>query len=315
MLPRPLHNLGPEFWDKLVRPGVGNSGRAFVERRAIWTNDLIGNSSVLYSDADTDKIIKNLGSEWGLIGVVAAPIIIQDEVYFVLNVIFDKHRDFTDEEVNLVQNLADSAAVAINNARFIKETQQARDEATQLYEITQQLASSKNMESVLDLIVTKATELLGSDATAIWRMDQSKDALVVARGYNVPSDWAENVVIKPGEGTTGRAFKEGRPAWSLDVQSDPDVSFSDEPTEAARRSVGIAGALAVPIITRDQSYGALNTFYYEPHNFTDEEVNLVQNLADSAAVAINNARFIDETQQARKMPKKPTGRRASSWPT
>ena len=188
-----LHNLGPEFWDMLVRPGEGNSGRAFVERRAIWTNDLIGNSSVLYSDADTDKIIKNLGSEWGLIGVVAAPIIIQDEVYFVLNVIFDKHRDFTDEEVNLVQNLADTAAVAINNARFIKETQQARDEATQLYEITQQLASSKNMESVLDLIVTKATELLGSDATAIWRMDQSKDALVVARGYNVPSDWAENV--------------------------------------------------------------------------------------------------------------------------
>ena len=114
-------------------------------------------------------------------------------MYFVLNVIFDKHRDFTDEEVNLVQNLADTAAVAINNARFIKETQQARDEATQLYEITQQLASSKNMESVLDLIVTKATELLGSDATAIWRMDQSKDALVVARGYNVPSDWAENV--------------------------------------------------------------------------------------------------------------------------
>ena len=71
--------------------------------------------------------------------------------------------DFADEEVNLVQNLADSAAVAINNARFIAETEQARDEATQLYEITEQLASTTDMGGILDLIGEKAKELLRSD--------------------------------------------------------------------------------------------------------------------------------------------------------
>ena len=67
---------------------------------------------------------------------------------------------FADDDIKLVQNLDDSAAVAINNARFIGETEQARDEATQLYEITEQLASTTDMESVLELIATKAAELL-----------------------------------------------------------------------------------------------------------------------------------------------------------
>ena len=62
-------------------------------------------------------------------GVVAAPIIMRDDVYGILEVVFDKHRGFSDDEINLIQSLADSAAVAINNAQFIDETQQAREDA------------------------------------------------------------------------------------------------------------------------------------------------------------------------------------------
>ena len=39
--------------------------------------------------------------------------------------------------------------------------------------------------------------------------------------------------------------------------------------------------------------------FFEPHDFTDGEIQLLQNLADSAAVAISNARLIEETEQAR----------------
>jgi len=64
-----------------------------------------------------------------VIGNVAAPIIIRNEVYGILTVGFDHHRGITDEDINLIQSLADSAAVAINNAQFIDETQQAREDA------------------------------------------------------------------------------------------------------------------------------------------------------------------------------------------
>ena len=294
-----MYNLGPEMRDMFVRAGEGNAGRAYVERRAIWTNDLLSDSSVVYSDDDSQKIANDWGAQWGVIGVVAAPIIIRDEVYGILEVVFDHHRDFTNEEVNLVQNLADSAAVAINNARFIEETQDARDEATQLYEITEQLASSPDMDTVLDLITAKATELIGSNGSAILRFDEASDSLLYAKTHNKAPVLLEQYSGKPGIGINGVAFQERRPFWSSDITSDQSVIWGEGKARRAIDEAGLRAVLAVPIIVRDKPYGVLNVSYLETHDFTDAEVQLLENLADSAAVAIGNARFIEETQQAR----------------
>ena len=149
------HNFDQKFGDMFIRPGEGNAGRAYVERRAIWTDDFGGDSSVVYSDDDTEEMRKGLDSEWGVTGVVAAPIMIQDEVYGILDVFFVQHREFSDEQVNLVQNLADSAAVAINNARFIEEIQQARDDAEEANEtLSHFLANmSHNLRTPLNAII------------------------------------------------------------------------------------------------------------------------------------------------------------------
>ncbi len=60
--------------------------------------------------------------------VVAVPIVIREDVYGVLAVLYDSRHDFTDLGIQLLQTLADSAAVAIGNARFIEQTQRARQE-------------------------------------------------------------------------------------------------------------------------------------------------------------------------------------------
>ena len=291
--------MRPEILDSLVLPGEGIAGRAYLERRVEWTSDYsmtIEDPSFTSGDRSTAR---SQISDLGAMSIVGAPIMIEDSVWGVLDVVFDKTKEFTDEEISLIQNLANSAAVAINNARFIEETKQARDEATQLYEITEQLASSPDMDSVLDLITAKAVELIGSEASALWKFDESRGGLVVVRGHNIPSgEWADRLVA-PGDATTGRAFEERRPIWSRDILSDPSWTIADPVSDAINRATSMGGALAVPIIIRDEVYGALNTFFYEPHDFTDGEIQLLEALADSAAVAINNARFIEETEQAR----------------
>ncbi len=88
----------------------------------IWTDDDIGDPSNVISDPESIKLMAALASDWGVI-------IIRNEVYGILQVDFDNHRGFSDEDINLIQFLADSAAVPINNARFIDETQQAREDA------------------------------------------------------------------------------------------------------------------------------------------------------------------------------------------
>ena len=292
-----MYNLIPAMRGLLVKPGEGNAERAYQERRVMWTNDLLG--EVKYSDSETDQLVKEQVSDWGVVGVVAAPIVIQEEVYGVLDVIFDEHREFTDEEVNLVQNLADSAAVAINNARFIEETERARDEATQLYEITEQLASSHDMDSVLDLIATKAVELLGCQGSAIFEYDPVREGLVAVKTYNFLSEMVESLFFRPGEGTPGSAFQQRKPVWTRDRFSDPSIANSDTDSETAARNAGVRGAASVPIIIRGQPYGVINILFFQPHDFTDGDIQLLQTLADSAAVAIGNARFIEDTERSR----------------
>ena len=301
-----IHNLNPMIKDLFIRPGEGVAGRAYEERRLIWTNDLVGDSSVVYSDGDSMSIVRLWGLNSGIVGIVAAPIIIRDELYGILDVVFDQHREFTDEDLNLVKTLADSAAVAIGSARFIEETQQARDvaetrerEATQLKEVTAQLASSQDMDSVLDLIASSAVELSGCDASAIFEYDPVRNGLAVVKTYNFPPELEQSGFFKPGESLTGKAFQEGKPLWSRDRPSDPSFIASNSETEATVRNAGIRGAVSVPIIIRGRPYGTLNILSFEPRDFDDSEIQLIQTLAASAAVAIGSARFIAETQKSR----------------
>ena len=58
------------------------------------------------------------------------------------------------------------------------------------------------------------------------------------------------------------------------------------------------GGLAVPMIARDEIYGAMVIFYPQPHDFTKEEMELVVAVCDQAALAIDNARLRAQAAQA-----------------
>jgi signal transduction histidine kinase len=223
---------------------------------------------------------------------------INDNAWGVLDVVFDNTKEFTEEEINLVQNLADSAAVAIKNARFIEETEKARDEATQLYEITEQLASTTDMDSVLNLIAAKAAELLGSHSGGFLRFDEAKGALLQASAsFMMP--FSEDVSVLLGEGVSGLAFQERRPIWFDDYTTELKSTLSNPKTQNVLEAEGVRAMLAVPVVVRNEPYGVLAVYYQEPHNFDDADIRLLSTLADSAAVAIGNARYLEETEQAR----------------
>ena len=80
----------------------------------------------------------------------------------------DRHeRNLTEDEVSLLAAFADQAALALEKARYLQEAETRERRAAQLYEITTHLASSPDMDSVLDLITTSAVELLGCEAAGI----------------------------------------------------------------------------------------------------------------------------------------------------
>ena len=191
--------------------------------------------------------------------------------------------------------LCQQLASALEGARLYAETRTREREATRLYEITRELAASLELDSVLDLIMERTLELLGCDATGIFTYSPARGGLTFLRGFRLDPDLTRDLVLKPGEGVAGRAFQERRAVWTRDRLADPSLGYSPA-TDRLIRATAPRAYLAVPIVSRDKVYGVLMDHFFEPHDFTPREVQLLSTFASQAAIAIENARLFQELQ-------------------
>ena len=188
-------------------------------------------------------------------------------------------------------------ATSVNNARLYGETRQRERDATILLEVTRKLSATLELDEVIDLISDGTIEALGCAAAGFYRWDPGRGGLVFVRGRNHPMDFARPLLLRPGEGVTGRAYSERRPVWSNDRLADPAMVYSEGNAAAMARPDAPRAFLAVPILIRDEVYGVLGGSYFAPHVFTEREVNLLSSLAAQGAVAIENARLYSATRQ------------------
>ena len=188
-------------------------------------------------------------------------------------------------------------ATAVNNARLYGETRQRERDAVLLLDVTRRLSATLELDQVLDLIADGTIEALGCTAAGFYRWDALRGGLVFARGRNHPTDFPRHLLLRPGEGVTGRAYAERRPVWTNDRDADADLSYSPANARAMRQPDAPRASLAVPIVIRDEVFGVLGGSYFVPHVFTEREVHLLASLAAQAAVAIENARLYSVTRQ------------------
>ena len=228
---------------------------------------------------------------------VVAPLVVGDRVIGVVGADNKpSRRPISPRSVEPFGSLCQSLAMALEESRLYAEARAREQEATRLYAVTRQLATSLDRERLLDVIAEQAVELTGCEAVGIFFYDVAREALVFHRGLHLPAELTRGLALRPGEGIAGRAYQERQPVWTRDRLSDPTLRHSP----AAQRLVDAAAPrayLAVPIISREETYGVLVVYFFSPHDFTTREVQLVSTLADHAALALQNARLFHEAQR------------------
>src|SRR5436309_1548017 len=228
---------------------------------------------------------------------VVAPLIVGERVIGVVSADNKpSRRPISLQSVEPFSSLCQNLATALEESRLYAEARAREQEATRLYAVTRQLATSLDRERLLDVIAEQAIELTGCDAVGIFFYDVTRGALVFHRGLHLPAELTRDLALRPGEGIAGRAYQERQPVWTRDRLTDPTLQHSP----ATQRLVNAAAPrayLAVPIISREVTYGVLVVYFFVPHDFTAREVQLVSTLADHAALALQNARLFEETQR------------------
>jgi PAS domain S-box-containing protein len=228
---------------------------------------------------------------------VVAPLIVGDRVIGVVSADNKPTRRPIDRQsLGPFSSLCQNLAIALEESRLYAEARAREQEATRLYAVTRQLATSLDREQLLDVIAEQARFATGCDAVGIFFYDVTRDALVFHRGLHLAPELTQGLALRPGEGIAGRAYQERQPVWTRDRLTDPTLRHSP----AAQRIVDAAAPrayLGVPITSREETHGVLVVYFFEPHDFTAHDIQFVSTLADHAAVVLQNARLFEATQR------------------
>jgi GAF domain-containing protein len=139
-----------------------------------------------------------------------------------------------------METFADQAAIAIENARLLSELQARTDQLTRsvqelqaLGEVSQALSSTLDLETVLNTIVARANQLIGTDSCTVYEYDEHAETFLFRATHGLDEevvDVARHAPIRRGEGIAGR----------MAVTREP-VQVPDIATGAAERSTSARG--------------------------------------------------------------------------
>ena len=235
--------------------------------------------------------------------LISVPMLKDDTLIGVITVYRLEVQSFTDKQIELVQNFAAQAVIAIENTRLLNELRQRTTDLTESLE--QQTATSNvlevisrsafDLQAVFETVAESSVRLCGADRAFIFRFDG--ELLRMAVAFNAPEELKEFVERNPlgpsRHSASARAALERRTIHIPDVLADPEYSYGAKDVEALRT------ILAVPILKGDDLLGVMNIYHLEGvRPFTDKQIALVETFADQAAIAIDNVRLLDELRQS-----------------
>ncbi|MDP9372064.1 MAG: GAF domain-containing protein, partial [Chloroflexota bacterium] len=266
-------------------------GQAAAGRRPVLVNDVARNPRFLRTAALRDTRAS-----------LALPIILGDRLLGVLSVESDRADAFDDDDVATLQTLADGVAVAIDNARLFEAEQRRRQELASILDVTTAATSSLLVDEVLGVVARGIADAVDMPSCGVYLLDDSGRWLLPATG--VAAADAAN-----GAGTFGRAFYDlpidlqqerflrevvtGRQALvCADAEGDPRTD------KRLVRALGLKSLLAVPLIAKDKVLGAVIVpAVRDRYDFSPVQSRLVAGIADTAALAVENARLYARSRE------------------
>jgi GAF domain-containing protein len=239
------------------------------------------------------------------------PLLVGDDLIGVLNIESQRLNAFSPEDENLAMILASQAAIAIVNARLLKEANTRAEALKGLHNVASELVSiadiPENLMNILDQIAENARKVLGADLVDIYQYIQDKDS------FHLPpakaGDRLEPDIVKD------RIFKDdvlytivgGRKAlYVRDTQSrDSVLAIGFSSTERANlpreRFVireKIESSASIPMIVAGEVVGVLFVNYRSQQDFSTQQQELIESFANQAAIAIRNNRLYGQLQSS-----------------
>ncbi len=224
--------------------------------------------------------------------ILCVPMKTKDETIGVIQILNPLDgRSFSLDDQNLLESIATSAVIAIENVQLYQQTQQRLEEVSTLYTLAQKMTSSPELPVVLDIIVNILRHVLNCRGCCIFLLDEKTQQLQIQASAGIALEGRENVRIRIGEGVSGQVVERAEPIYIPDTRQEPNFKYFNQE---------IRSLLVVPLITKDRVIGTLSVDDLKEDAFSAYDGRLLTIAAAQAAVVIENAQLFEHLKERAK---------------
>lgn len=218
-----------------------------------------------------------------------APIMIEGQVVAFFSLDKVEPGFYSPDHMEWLEVFAGQAGLALHNARLFEEEQRRAQEAETLREVTAAVASTLDLDQVLEYILVHLERVIPYDSACVFLMEGERMRAVAGRGFPEPEKVLERYYPTDAP-LTQEVRRTGRPVIVRDAQADPRY-WGWAGTEYVR------GWMGVPLLVRSRFIGHVTVDSRRVGTYGEAEARLAQAFANQAAIAIENARLYQEAEQ------------------
>lgn len=218
---------------------------------------------------------------------LGAPLVHHGQFLGELNLDSPDPNQFSQEDAELAGALAIQIAAALYSARQYQDQQRHAERLRVLNEISLAI-SQLDLTSVLEMIYQKVAGLMDASTFFIGLLDAETQIVHIVGSYDFGQHRPDEFQ-GADEGITGVVLRTRRPLILHDTESEPlppEIIVQDE----MPRSL-----LMMPLLVQDEIVGVITVQSYEPHSYTQDDIDLLETIAGTIAVAVRNAQLYDQT--------------------
>ena len=239
----------------------------------------------------------------GIRTLLAVPMLKDDALIGAIHIYRQEVQPFTDKQIALVRNFAAQAVIAIENTRLLNELRQSLEQQTATSDVLRVISSSPGeLEPVFTAMLENATRICDAKF-GIMTLYEGGPFRAVAL-HNAPPEFAEARRREPlffpaPSNPLARVAVTKATLQIPDLRQDECYLSGEQATVVLTERGGARTLIDIPMLKDGELVGVFGIYRQEVRPFTDKQIELLQNFAAQAVIAIENTRLLNELQADR----------------